>query len=85
MAPKIRHFMDEADIGSGEKTPAELEDMEMTSHLREELEKANPHGKPQDGSQLQEVVEEQQFVLQHESRTPTPLIDEIRHSRQGAP
>ncbi|MBI1891706.1 MAG: hypothetical protein HYS18_13730 [Burkholderiales bacterium] len=77
MASKIRHFMEEADIGSGEKTPAELEDLEKTAHLREDLEKNREHGKPLNGSQLQEVVEEQQFIADHENHTPSSLMDEV--------
>ena len=83
MAPKIMHFMDEADIGSGEKTPAQLEDMEQVAHLGEDMQNPNPHGHPQDGSQLKEVVEEQQFVSEHENHTPVLLTKEIQSDQLG--
>lgn len=56
MARNSKHFMDEADIGSGEKN-AEQHDIE-----REMRSVPESRSQPQDGRQLQEVVEEQQFA-----------------------
>jgi hypothetical protein len=75
MAPKFEHFMDEADIGSGEKTPTEMEDLEKTEHLREQQEQARQQARPMDGALLQQVVEEQEYINQHESHTPHSVMD----------
>ena len=75
MAPKFEHFMDEADIGSGEKTPTEMEDLEKTKHLQEEQEQARQQARPMDGALLQQVVEEQQYINQQESHTPHSVMD----------
>ncbi|TCS36003.1 hypothetical protein EDC30_10866 [Paucimonas lemoignei] len=75
MAPKYEHFMDEADIGSGEKTPAEIDDLEKTKHLRKEQEQARQEARPMDGALLHQVVEEQQYINQHESHTPHSVMD----------
>lgn len=69
---KVKHFMDESDIGSGEKTPAQLEDLEQTSHLQEQLESAQREATPQDGSRLYQVVEEQQYLFEHEGHAAQP-------------
>ena len=71
MKPKFEHFMDEADIGSGEKTPAELADEKETNHLREQQEQSRQQARPMDGGLLWQVTEEQQYLAQHESHTPT--------------
>lgn len=70
MNPKFEHFMEEADIGSGEKTPAELADLKETEHLREQQEQARQQQHPMDGALLMQVIEEQQYIAQHESHTP---------------
>lgn len=70
MNPKFEHFMEEADIGSGEKTPAELADLKETEHLREQQEQARQQEHPMDGGLLLQVIEEQQYIAQHESHTP---------------
>lgn len=70
MKPKIEHFMEEADIGSGEKTPAELADQKDTEHLREQQEQARQQQHSLDGGSLLQVTEEQQYIAQHESHTP---------------
>jgi hypothetical protein len=70
MAQKFEHFMEESDIGSGEKTPAEMEDLEKTKHLREQQELAKQQARPMDGGLLQQVTEEQQYINQQESHTP---------------
>lgn len=57
MAKETRHFMDEADIGSGEKTPGQHETEKEVASV-----KVPQIGNPQDGRQLQEVVEEQQYA-----------------------
>lgn len=75
MAPKFEHFIDEADIGSGEKTPAEMEDLEKTQHLREDQEQARQQARPMDGALLQQVVEEQQYINSQESHTPHSVMD----------
>lgn len=75
MVRKSEHLLDEADIGSGEKTPAEREDLEQTKHLGEQQKQASQQGRPQDGSQLHQVVEEQQFINQQESHTPHNLVE----------
>ena len=66
MAREIKHFLDEDDIGSGEKTPAQIEDQEQTAQLRADRENNPAQGHPLDGGQLLQVVEEQQFLSQHE-------------------
>ena len=88
MAPTVRHFMDESDIGSGEKTPAELEDLNDTSHLNEDINNRKQAGAPQDGRQLKEVVDEQEFIAEHENHIPEPLSEEnerIRQNRMPSP
>lgn len=70
MNPKFEHLMDEADIGSGEKTPAELADLKETEQLREQQERARQQEHPMDGGSLLQVTEEQQYIAQHESHTP---------------
>ncbi|WP_147383855.1 hypothetical protein [Noviherbaspirillum sedimenti] len=75
MAPKFGHFIEEADIGSGEKTPAELEDLEKTAHLREQQEQARQQARPMDGALLQQVIEEQLYINQQESHTPHGALD----------
>lgn len=77
MSPKFEHFMEEADIGSGEKTPAELEDLEKTRHLREQQEQAKQQARPMDGGLLQQVIEEQLYVSHQESHTPHGALDEV--------
>jgi hypothetical protein len=59
MAPENRHFMDEADIGSGEKTPGqhELEQDVRAVHGTE-------RGEPLDGSHQHQVVDEQRYMRQ---------------------
>lgn len=84
MKQKVKHFMDEADIGSGEKTPAEQEDMEQTAHLREQQEQANKHAHAQDGSQLQQVIEEQQYILQQENHIPHSIEQHPRHVEESS-
>lgn len=56
MTRNSKHYMDEADIGSGEKNLGQRDiEREMHSVFKHE-------SSPQDGRQLQEVVEEQQFA-----------------------
>lgn len=76
MAPKYGHFMEESDIGSGEKTSAEMEDLEQTRHLREQQEQARQQARPMDGGLLQQVTEEQQYINQHESHTPHGVVED---------
>jgi hypothetical protein len=64
MGKQTNHLMDEADIGSGEKTPAQ-KDIE-----REELSVKVPlpqGGHPQNGSQFPQVIEEQAYSEQRPS------------------
>jgi hypothetical protein len=56
MTRNSKHFMDEADIGSGEKSAGQRD---VERDIQAVPERKNP---PQDGRQLQEVVEEQQFA-----------------------
>jgi len=77
MATKLEQLVDESDIGCGEKTPAELEDMEKTAHLRELQEQARQQARPMDGGLLQQVIEEQQYLSQHESHTPHGALDAV--------
>jgi hypothetical protein len=59
MAKEIKHLLNEPDIGSGE-TSAGQEDVQ-----RDVESVGGPHtGKPLNGSQLKEVVEEQQYAEQ---------------------
>jgi len=83
MDPKLEHFMEEADIGSGEKTPAELADLKETERLREQQEQARQQGHPLDGGLLLQVTEEQQYIAQHESHTPPDKADAV--ATAGAP
>ncbi len=75
MKPKFSHLMEEADIGSGEKTPAEIDDLEETQHLREQQEQATQQAHAMDGGLLQQVTEEQQYISQQESHTPEGALD----------
>ena len=83
MTPKFEHLMDEADIGSGEKTPTEIDDLEETKHLREQQEEARQQPRPMDGGQLQQVVEEQKYINQHESHTPHSVMDPVSSDEEG--
>ncbi len=85
MGQKITHFMDEADIGSGEKTAAEQEDMESTKHLKEQQEQAKLRNHPLDGSQLQQVVEEQQYISQQENHVPQNPASAAENSSEKQP
>lgn len=81
---KVRHFMDEADIGSGEKTPSQLEDMEQTAHLKEQQEQAKKEAAPQDGSRLYQVVEEQQYLFEQEGHASQPS-EQLQHAERQMP
>jgi hypothetical protein len=71
MAKQTSHLMDEADIGSGEKSQAQ-KDIE-----REERTISEPHvGRAQNGSQFPQVVEEQMYSEQR----PTAEEQRPRHS-----
>lgn len=83
MASKSEHFINEDDIGSGEKTPAQREDQEQIQHLGKQQKEANRNVRPQDGSQLHQVVEEQQFLNQQESHTPRSLAEPADRADQG--
>jgi hypothetical protein len=75
MGKQIKHLMDEPDIGSGEKTPAQ-EEIE-----REELSVKVPSpqgGHSQNGSQFPQVIEEQKYAEQR----PSPEEQRPRHSTQ---
>jgi hypothetical protein len=64
MAQNDRHFMDEADIGSGEKTPGqhEVEQDVRSVHGTE-------RGEPLDGSHHHQVAEEQHYAQQAQGTT----------------
>jgi hypothetical protein len=70
MAEEIKHLSNEEDIGSGDKTPAQKEISQEISHLAEDQEKVRKEARPQDGSKLHQVIEEQQYIQQQESHTP---------------
>jgi hypothetical protein len=75
MEKQIKHLMDEPDIGSGEKTPAQ-EEIE-----REELSVNVPSpqaGHAQNGSQFAQVIEEQTYSEQR----PSPEEQRPRHGTQ---
>jgi hypothetical protein len=59
MAQETKHFIDEPDIGSGEKTPGQKD-------VEADVRRVNGTiaGAPQDGSQLHQGVEEQQYANQ---------------------
>lgn len=63
MSPENRHFMDEADIGSGEKTPGQHDvekDVRSVQGTRS--------GDPLDGSHQHQVVDEQRYAQQPPGR-----------------
>lgn len=71
MAEQTRHMLNEADVGSGEKPPAQKE-------LEKEQQAVgkNPPGETQDGSRLaHQVIEEQEYADQRPDPEP----------KQGAP
>ncbi len=70
MLPKFKHFMDEADIGSGEKTPAQIEDEESVKQLRTQQEQAGKETHAMDGGTLLQVTEEQQYIATQENHLP---------------
>jgi hypothetical protein len=75
MEKQTKHLMDEPDIGSGEKTPAQ-EDIE-----REERSVNVPlpqRGHPQDGGQFPQVIEEQRYADQR----PTSEEQRPRYASQ---
>lgn len=78
-----RHYMNEPDIGSGEKTPAQIDIEREQSKInvpKQPTPQPPPVGKPQDGSSLaHQVIEEQQHANQHESpgREPGPAPGRI--------
>lgn len=75
MGNETKHLMDEPDIGSGEKTPAQTEIDREAQSVNVPL----PHvGHPQNGSQFQQVVEEQQYADQR----PTADEQRPRHGSQ---
>jgi hypothetical protein len=55
MAKEIKHFTDEADIGSGEKNRAQRE-------IEQDVTSIPQRGQVRDGRQIQDVVEEQQYA-----------------------
>lgn len=55
MPKEIGHLLDEVDIGSGEKDAGQRQ-------TEQEIQSVN--GRPQDGRQLQDVVEEQEYAEQ---------------------
>lgn len=71
MAKESKHLTNEADIGSGEKNAGQREiERDMNSIPAEK-------SQPQDGRQLQEVVEEQEF-------SESPLLLDGRNYRNEA-
>jgi hypothetical protein len=73
MSKEPKHMMDEPDIGSGEKTPAQ-EEIEQEARTVKA-----PPVHPQNGSQLgREVIEEQQYA----DRRPSAEEQKPRHASQ---
>jgi hypothetical protein len=59
MAPENRHFMDEADIGSGEKTPGQHDVEKDVQSVY-----GSKAGEPLDGSHQHQAVDEQRYAQQ---------------------
>lgn len=76
MAKEIKHFMDEADIGSGEKTSGQREIEREVQSVR-----VPRPDTPGDGRQLQEVVEEQQYADEPSSLSGHNLDDVAQEQR----
>jgi hypothetical protein len=76
MGKQVKHFMDEPDIGSGEKTPAQQD-------IEREAQSVNvplPHaGHAQNGGQFPQVIEEQRYADQR----PTPEEQRPTHRPPG--
>ena len=65
MSPEPRHYMDEADIGSGEKSPGQHE-VEQEVHA---VHGTRP-GRPLDGGNQHDVVDEQGYMEQGDRGVP---------------
>jgi hypothetical protein len=73
MAQEIKHLMDEPDIGSGDRSAGQQDvqrDVESVGAPRSS-------GKPLDGRQLQDVVEEQEYAEQRHPESGRNRDDEI--------
>ncbi|WP_245549207.1 hypothetical protein [Noviherbaspirillum massiliense] len=73
MAQEPRHLMEEADIGSGEKSPGQRDIEQAEQSLSKP-----PEEPPLDGSHLHQVIEEQKYADQR------PTQEEQRPRRAGA-
>lgn len=78
MAKEIRHFMDEADIGSGEKNSGQREIDQEVQSVR-----VPQPDTPGDGRQLQDVVEEQKYADERSTLSGHNLED-IEKEKQVA-
>jgi hypothetical protein len=78
MAKEIKHFMDEADIGSGEKNSGQREIEQEVQSVR-----VPRPDTPGDGRQLQDVVEEQKYADENSSLSGHNLKD-VAHEKRIA-
>ena len=84
MTAQIRHLMDEADIGSGEKSPAELE----TQHQINQIGRSVQAARPLDGRQQQSTVDEQttgqaQSSKSSDQRKQTDIRVDAKSAQRG--
>jgi hypothetical protein len=78
MAKEIKHFIDEADIGSGEKNSEQRKIEQEVQSVR-----VPQPDTPGDGRQLQDVVEEQKYADEHSSLSGHNLED-VDHEKSVA-
>ena len=78
MAKEIKHFMDEADIGSGEKNIGQREIEQEVQSVR-----VPQPDTPGDGRQLHDVVEEQKYADEHSTLSGHNLTD-VEHEKRVA-
>jgi hypothetical protein len=78
MAKEIKHFMDEADIGSGEKNMGQREIEREVQSVR-----VPRPDTPGDGRQMHDVVEEQKYADEHSTLSGHNLNDAEREKRMS--
>jgi hypothetical protein len=76
MTQETKHYTNEPDIGSGEKTPAQIDierEQSQINPTKQPTPQAPQTGKPQDGSSLaHQVIDEQEHANQRESPGKEP-------------
>ena len=77
MGQETKHFMNEPDIGSGEKTPAQKDIEREVAKVNVPLSQV---GHPQNGSQFPQVIEEQKYAEQR----PSPEEQRPRHASEDS-